>query len=198
MKVVCQGCGRVYERAALESFECSCGTKVDASFTGKPALTSGDVPAAIREFFGGAKVDNNDAEFMSRNFSLRFEACLHGAKVIGCNADLTEIIVPPVWKNKPVVEIGDYAFRGKDVQMVFLPESITAIGIAAFENCFLLRRVECCAEFLHIEGGAFRNCVRLKEIQFHGQPDAAIDSFAGCYQLGAANERVHYRRRKEE
>lgn len=45
------------------------------------------------------------------------------------------LTIPAMHNNLPVVEIGDNAFKNKDIESVSIPSTITKIGNSAFANC---------------------------------------------------------------
>lgn len=186
MKVKCKGCGEPYFVKNNASFICSlCGMLVDP-----------EGETEIRkpwEEEGPERRKESDGESLSRS-PFEFESCPGGQRVISCREELSDAEVPERWQGRPVVEIGDRAFRGWELQTLTLPESVKAIGEAAFENCHRLRRVAGGAQRMRIGERAFRNCVQLSAVELSGTPDAAISAFAGCYQLGVANENANYGR----
>ena len=51
------------------------------------------------------------------------------------------VVIPETIDDKPVVAIGDMAFKGKEIEEVVIPESIIAIGERAFCDCKNLKKV---------------------------------------------------------
>ena len=199
LKMECPGCGRIHTRSTPEPFVCSCKTAVTAG--GMRISTAGDTPKGILDLYGGSAVPAAEsavpavpAAAPAAESPLRFEECDGGARVTGCPEGVSEAVVPAVWNGLNVVEIRARAFRNRKITSVALPETVSRIGKAAFENCHALRRVEGGAAGMHIGESAFGNCVYLKDVRFRGVPEADITAFAGCYQLGVANEKVNYRR----
>ena len=56
--------------------------------------------------------------------------------------DYDSLIIPESYKNKPVEEIKENAFKdNKTIKSVYIPSSISKIGDKAFENCEAIERV---------------------------------------------------------
>lgn len=70
------------------------------------------------------------------------------ARVIRCNTDETEVVVPDRIEGRPVTEIGEAAFQGcTSLTAVALPETINAVGDYAFDGTAL--------ETVYWEGDAY-------------------------------------------
>ena len=54
--------------------------------------------------------------------------------IVGYNGNETDITLPSVIKGVPVVSIGDYAFEGKGIESLVIPDSVEYIGKEAFAN----------------------------------------------------------------
>lgn len=81
-------------------------------------------------------------------------------KYIGTDAD---VVIPGEIEGKPVVYIGDYAFKDTNVETVIIPDSVTGIKTAFFA-CKSLKKVELPDSVTHIASMAFLDCTSLKEI----------------------------------
>lgn len=185
MEVKCIGCGKKYYVKNNVSFVCSlCGTLVEPR--GRTAI---QVPPEA----GSSPKPPAGANPFART-PFEFESCPGGLRVAACLEELSDAVIPDRWRGRPVVEIGDRAFRGQEIQSLKLPASVRVIGDAAFENCYQLQRVEGGAQGMRLGERAFQNCVQLCSVEFPGAADAAISAFAGCYRLGVANENANYRR----
>ncbi len=77
----------------------------------------------------------------------------------------TPIYIPAVIEDKPVTEIGDYAFQYEylDVSEVVLPDSVTTIGRNAFAGCYITK-IDIPNSVKTIDRGAFSGCTRLSDI----------------------------------
>lgn len=73
------------------------------------------------------------------------------------------VVVPKMHNGKPVVEIGQAAFKDcRSITEITLPSSITVIGKNAFENCAGLEGVIIPENTVVIADGTFWNCLNLK------------------------------------
>jgi hypothetical protein len=52
--------------------------------------------------------------------------------IVRCRGFVKEVVIPEAVNGMPVTAIGDYAFAGKELSSVTIPDSITAIGRGAF------------------------------------------------------------------
>lgn len=68
----------------------------------------------------------------------------NGVTIIGYNGNDDNVIIPAEINGKPVTEIaGQYgAFSGKSIKSVVIPEGVTTISSAAFNNCKNLTDIE--------------------------------------------------------
>ena len=97
-----------------------------------------------------------------------------GICIIGCRASLSEITVPEQIAGLPVVQIGDYAFRGMDaLEEIHLPDSLRYLGDHVFFNCLKLKRLLVYDTLNHVGDGAFKNCDHLSEITMIVRNDRA-------------------------
>ena len=72
--------------------------------------------------------------------------------------------IPTTIQNLPVKEIGDRAFRGKDITSVIIPEGVTKIGNYSFSSCSYLSSVTFPNTLTHISEFAFSGCRELRTI----------------------------------
>ena len=125
---------------------------------------------------------------------LTFTSSAEGAVVVSCSPDVTQVVVPREAGGVPVVRIGTGAFRNHPhLLTVSLPDTLQIISEDAFRGCTALMTVTAGEKLARVDSGAFRDCVSLQEVRFPSRPLAALDAFAGCYQLEAAREPVTYR-----
>jgi len=93
---------------------------------------------------------------------------INGGALKACYIDEAVIEVPD-----GVAEIGGFAFtgawrtRGKNIQVIHLPDSVYTIRQSAFSGCESLREVYIGAGVKNIESGAFQTCAHLT-IYFDG------------------------------
>jgi hypothetical protein len=63
------------------------------------------------------------------------------AIVVDYIVDEKMVLIESTYKNRPVREIKENVFSGKQMEMVFLPETIQEIGEYAFYECYDLKAV---------------------------------------------------------
>ena len=100
------------------------------------------------------------------------------------NKKLNEIIIPNLYKGKPVSVIGDSAFRDcSALTSITIPDSITSIGDRAFFGCSGLTSVTIPDNVNSIGYAAFADCTGLTSITI---PDSVnkIDGWAFGYCSG--------------
>lgn len=68
----------------------------------------------------------------------------------------------------PVVEIGDHAFAGAEMEAVYLPDTLKKIGKYAFYGCEKLKEFHVWSKTTEIGGGIFTGCRSLSNIYLHG------------------------------
>lgn len=77
----------------------------------------------------------------------------------------TEIVIPSLYQNRPVTQIGDDAFyQCKDIRSITLSERITTIGVRAFGECTSLTHIVLPEGVTDIRANAFFRCVNLMSI----------------------------------
>ncbi len=82
---------------------------------------------------------------------------------IGTCTDL-DIIIPPTYMGKPVVEISSDAFNDEDITSVTIPSSVVTVGNLAFESCKNLKSVSISYGTTYIAPNAFNLCDSLESI----------------------------------
>ncbi len=70
----------------------------------------------------------------------------------------TEVTVPAMLDGLPVLTIGEYAFRGKKVRSVIVPEGVRTLDWFSFYECSALESVTLPASLTMVEYGAFDGC----------------------------------------
>ena len=69
--------------------------------------------------------------------------------------------IPTTIQGLPVKEIGDRAFRGKDITSIIIPEGVTRIGNYSFSSCSYLSTITLPRTLTHIGEYAFSSCREL-------------------------------------
>ena len=139
---------------------------------------------------------------------LEFEAVEGGYAVVGYSGSDLHVVIPDTHEGKPVVAIGEEAFRDHDtLTNVTIPDGVTTIDSFAFHGCTSLVSIELpnslttvggfaffdCTSLLSIrlgkgvttiEGFAFADCVALKSIKIpKGVSKIEEGAFSGCAEL---------------
>ncbi|MBQ6263014.1 MAG: S-layer homology domain-containing protein [Clostridia bacterium] len=105
-------------------------------------------------------------------------------KITGYTGKDSVIAVPSRKYGLVVTEIGDGAFKGLNITGVTVPDSVTAVGAGAFEDCVLLERATFADSVTSIGGGAFKNCNALTEFSVPaGVTLISEGTFSGCSSL---------------
>jgi len=85
------------------------------------------------------------------------------------------VLIPPTYRNKPVLEIGSQAFHSSNtLKNVSIPENVTKIGESAFAYCKNLNSIifESNDKLTDIEYGAFTWCTTLSDVKL---PDSVVN-----------------------
>ncbi len=86
-------------------------------------------------------------------------------KSIGCYAFFGNRYLEKVVLNEGVKKIGWEAFKGSNIEIVNIPESVREIGYGCFSGCRKLKKVNNKASLSEIEDNTFRNCISLKKLE---------------------------------
>ena len=77
-------------------------------------------------------------------------------EIVGCETDVTEVVIPEMINDKPVTKIVENAFKDcNDLTSITIPETITYIGTSAFWNCKNLDNIQMPDTYVEIKHGAF-------------------------------------------
>lgn len=76
----------------------------------------------------------------------------------------TQVTVPSVIRNKPVIEIGSGAFQNTNIKSVTIPEGVTKINQDAFNECSYMTKVVFPKSLTYIGTRAFQDCINLRSI----------------------------------
>ncbi|MCM1194472.1 MAG: leucine-rich repeat protein [Firmicutes bacterium] len=95
-----------------------------------------------------------------------------------------QIIIPDRYEGLPVVGIEDRAFQNKSITDVYIPDSVTSIGVNAFDRCSSLKNVTLSANLTSIPDYAFNECTALENIRIpSGVTSIGIRAFYDCKAL---------------
>ena len=106
----------------------------------------------------------------------------------------TEIVIPSVYKGKPVTSIGSEAFADcSSLTSVVILDSITSIGSEAFEYCTSLTSVVIPDSVTSIGYDAFEYCTSLTEVYYQGTVEQWLEiSFSNSYSNPCINGAKFY------
>ena len=116
---------------------------------------------------------------------LKYSEIDNGLSVIGYVGRATEVVIPEIVDEKPVIEIAEEAFYGNtSITSVTIPDSVTSIGNVAFCYCYNLTSVTIGNGVTSIGSSAFYACTSLKSVTI---PDSVTsigdDAFRNCTSL---------------
>lgn len=105
--------------------------------------------------------------------------------ITGYSGEGDVIVVPDYIDGKPVISIGNYAFRGNTALVsITIPEGVTIIGDSAFSGCKSLEKIELPESILNIGDYAFNECKSLEEIYFSDNLSSiGTSAFRNCSSL---------------
>jgi hypothetical protein len=95
-----------------------------------------------------------------------------------------DVIIPSTLDGLPVTDIGDSAFKERDLTSLTVPDSITTIGDSAFLGCTNLAIVTIGNSVITIGSKAFMSCNSLASVTVPNSVTVIGDwAFARCYGL---------------
>ena len=136
-------------------------------------------------------VPGSAAETYAKNNGITFGSAYsytvdtYGATITGFSGNDKNITLPSVLGGKPVVAVGDNAFKNNsNLETLVIPSSVKTIGDRAFFNCSNLRSVKFSSGLTEIKTYAFDFCTSLTSISL---PDTTktlgTGAFFGCTKL---------------
>ena len=84
--------------------------------------------------------------------------------IVGYVGEETEVIIPDIYRGKPVTGIGDWAFCDSLLTSIEIPNSVTSIGDWAFSSCTSLTNAIIGNSVTSIGEYAFSNCDLLTSV----------------------------------
>lgn len=144
---------------------------------GEPQATEGLVYSGLDE----SGVITTD-ETLIVSYMIGDNTSTYGNGYVGTD---TDVIIPSIYNEKPVIKIGRNAFRDKtELTSVNIPESVTAIGAYAFQGCALLTSINIPKNVKTIDSATFKECSNLTLIILpEGLTRINNTAFNGCSSL---------------
>lgn len=134
----------------------------------------------IRGFIGNASYNNGTEGLAYRELDDGTMACTG----IGTAGTATNIQIASIINGKPVTSIIGSAFYNCDFTHVVIPDSVTSIGIQAFQFCGKLTSVVIGDGVTSIGGSAFHSCIELNNVVMgRGVTSIGSAAFGNCKKL---------------
>lgn len=112
-----------------------------------------------------------------------FETYSYGKTIVEYKGELTTLKVPSVINYVKVAEVGSFAFNNSNVEVLYLPNTITKIATSAFNGNSKLKELYCESGAVEIGSYAFRWCSNLKTFELAGASTVGEYAFANCASL---------------
>lgn len=118
-------------------------------------------------------------------YDIKLEETRDGWIVIDCtDPNVYELEIPSHVDGKPVIQIESSAFNGlKDLETVWIPETVTHIEGHAFANCSNLTAVISESPDLQLASFVFNRCKKLERFRSAGTVAIGSFAFASCVEL---------------
>ena len=128
-----------------------------------------------------AEIRLNGAEIPHLSYSVSSA----GITITGISGQPSEVVIPDTIDGKPVIAIGNSAFRDKNqMTRVVIPATVTSIGVEAFRYCRSLSSVQLPASLTSLGERVFEDCDALTAIAFPaGITSLPSEAFARCIAL---------------
>lgn len=109
--------------------------------------------------------------------------------VFDFEGDTTEVVIPAVYKGRPVTEIGVDAFHScRSLESIVIPDSVTSIGVDAFSYCESIKSIIIPDSVVTIGDGAFHDCRQLSSVVIgNSVSEISSSTFMNCYNLASVN-----------
>lgn len=97
--------------------------------------------------------------------------------------DVIDLVVPSIYLNKPVIQIGKACFMETPIKSITIPEGIEVIDAYAFNSCDVLSSVTFPSSLRIINHAAFYLTTNLKELDLKGVQFIGEDNLELCERL---------------
>lgn len=124
---------------------------------------------------------------LDNNAGLSYEVVDNFAVITGYNGTNENIVIPSKIDGYNVTKINDKAFQNSAVKSVVIPDSVTAVGWRAFNNCKSLEKVKFGSNVAMIDSGAFYNCTSLKRLNLTNVKSIGSYAFSTCSSLASVD-----------
>lgn len=101
----------------------------------------------------------------------------------------TNLMLPSMVNNMPVVAIASHAFRLANVTAVHLPATVHTVSTRAFANNSTIKTVVFNAPLVYLNNSAFANCYKLQTIKGNELVTCGDSVFENCKNLADINAR---------
>ncbi|MFR5601091.1 MAG: leucine-rich repeat domain-containing protein [Lachnospiraceae bacterium] len=126
-----------------------------------------------------------------------YEETEDGIRVLGRQNQTSIAVVPEYIEEKPVTELGDYAFsQDGELEELYLPSTLRKIGRYAFYNCEQLKKLTFDTRIRDLGAGLFTGCsgIRTLEVQVQEQERSCLKEVLSELKQTL---RVHYHGKQE-
>lgn len=169
MAVVFSGCGKTEMTEPVET----------ESEEAVPAETE-----VVEETEEESQEETEAAEVTDEDFQI-FDLGDGTCEIGGCFVDSSVIEIPATINDLVVVGIGGSGLSGVQAEQVILPDTVTYIGEAAFNNCENLKSVDLGLGLKSIAMRAFYNCPELENLAFpEGMEEVGMAIFSFSEKIG--------------
>lgn len=113
-----------------------------------------------------------------KNISFGKNITFIGASCFENALNFSSVILPP-----KITSISGNCFKNASLASLEIPESVTTIGVMAFEDCHLPEKLTISAKIYNVDVFAFHGSKNLKVIHFLGITNIAYSGFLECQDL---------------
>ena len=149
------------------------------------------IPASDHDLHGGVCIVCDKKPSVTLGFTLSEDGTYYIVSGMGTCTD-TDIVIPSIYKNKPVSAIKQQAFVGNfskpnyaqnNIKSVTIPGSVKSINFLAFSNLPNLTTINICEGVESIGIGAFYGCTGLKTVEVPSTVSSVSGGFTNCTSL---------------
>lgn len=152
------------------------------------SIIGGTIPAYSRNLASSAEISISETKTEAYAGGIYYDVYETYAVIKGFGDNLpADCIIEKNTLNVPILRIEDKAFENcETLKSLTMPDTITEIGMSAFNGCVNLESVDFSKNLIEIDSGAFRNCESLREIDLPDYlTDIYMSAFRGCKSLAS-------------